>query len=267
MSTLPTDLWGLVNFRQQLDPRDLTAAIEEQIASGDLDYRTQVLIRDSVKALRNHWGQERVATWMAASPWGRKVEAICNREFDDNRGFPSLMRRVVDITQPETVQQFFRELSAHVRQPTRLDVGGSIALILRGHLSRKTEDVDVVDEVPAELRAQHDLLDELHSRYGLELTHFQRHYLPMGWEQRLHSLPPFGRMQVNLVDLYDVFLSKLYSARTKDLDDLRALEPQVDKETLIHKLKETTQSMLAAPGLREKAEKNWYILYGESLPS
>jgi hypothetical protein len=70
-----------------------------------------------------------------------------------------------------------------------------------------------------------------------------------------------------LVDAYDVFLSKLFSARTKDRDHLRALVPQLDKEVLVRQLKETTQSMLAAPGLREKAENNWYILYGESLPS
>jgi hypothetical protein len=64
-----------------------------------------------------------------------------------------------------------------------------------------------------------------------------------------------------------VFLSKLYSARTKDRDDLRLLVPQLDKETVVRKLKETTQSMLVAPGLRAKAEQNWIILYGEPLPA
>jgi hypothetical protein len=89
----------------------------------------------------------------------------------------------------------------------------------------------------------------------------------MSWEQRVHSEPPYGPIQVYLLDVYDIFLSKLFSARTKDRDDLRLLAPQIDKETLTRKLKETTGSMLAAPGLRERAEKNWYILYGESLPS
>jgi hypothetical protein len=69
------------------------------------------------------------------------------------------------------------------------------------------------------------------------------------------------------VDVYDVFLSKLFSARTKDRDDLRALVPQLDKDPLIRKLKETTGSMLAAESLRQRAEQNWYILYGEPLPS
>jgi len=267
ISTLPKDLWGLVQFHQEVDPRDLAAAIEEQVVSGDLDYRTCVLIRDSVKALRFYWGNERVETWLEASPIGAKVRAICQGPFDDDRGFPSLMRRVMDVTRPETIEQFLRELGSHVRRPLRLDVGGSCALILRGHLSRKTEDLDVVDEVPAELRSQHTLLKELEERYGLELTHFQRHYLPMGWEQRLLSLPPFGRLQVYLVDAHDVFLSKLFSIRTKDRDDLRALFPQLDKETIARRLLESCQSALAAPDLRQRAVDNWYILYGEPLPS
>ena len=103
-------------------------------------------------------------------------------------------------------------------------------------------------------------------RYGLKLTHFQSHYLPQGWQQRLHSQEPFGQPQVSLVDAYDVFLSKLFSARIKDRDDLRMLAPQLDKATIMCRLRDTTHDLLVAPGLHEKAEQNWYILYGESLP-
>ena len=53
----------------------------------------------------------------------------------------------------------------------------------------------------------------------------------------------------------------------EDRDDLRMLKPQLDKDTLIRKLKDTTGSMLAAESLRQRAEQNWYILYGEPLPS
>jgi hypothetical protein len=35
----------------------------------------------------------------------------------------------------------------------------------------------------------------------------------------------------------------------------------------MRRLRDTTQDLLAAPNLREKAEQNWYIIYGESLPS
>jgi hypothetical protein len=267
MAVQSKDLWSLIRTTPHVDAAELAAAIEEQVIQKDLDYRSRVLIRDSVKALRHYWGQARVASWLAGSPVGHEIEEICEGPFDDDRGFSSLMRRVVDVTRPETILQFLRELSGHVRHPLRLDVGGSVALILKGFLSKKTEDIDVVDEVPAELRAQHLLLADLKARYGLELAHFQQHYLPSGWNSRLHFLNTFGEMRVYLVDSYDVFLSKLYSARTKDRDDLRVVLRHLDKETLVCKLKETTQSMLAAPDLRERAEHNWYILFGEPLPA
>jgi hypothetical protein len=267
ISALPKDLWSLVQSRQHIDPRDLMAAIEDQIRSGDLDYRTCVLIRDSVKALRHYWGEERLSAWLKASSAGKRIEEVCNQEWDDDRGFPSLMERVMDVTTPEQIQQFLNDLGKQVPRSLRLYVGGSAALILPGYLSRRTDDIDVVDELPPELRSQHQLLDHLKQVHHLELAHFQRHYLPMGWEQRVHSIPPFTRLQVYLLDVYDVFLSKLFSARVKDRQDLKMLVPQLDKETIVRLLKETSQSMLAAPGLREKADNNWTMLYGEPLPS
>jgi hypothetical protein len=173
----------------------------------------------------------------------------------------------MDVTRPETIRAFFRELGDKLVRPLRIDVGGSAACILTGYLSRKTEDVDVVDEVPAEIRSQHKLLDELHRRYDLELGHFQSHYLPSGWQNRVHSEEPAGQLRIFLVDVYDVFLSKLTSIREKDKNDLARLAPQIDKAVLTRKLQETMTSMLAAPDLRERAEKNWHILYGESLPT
>jgi hypothetical protein len=172
----------------------------------------------------------------------------------------------VETIRPEQVKQFFRELAQHVQHPVHLAVGGAIALILPGLLSRRTEDIDVVTEVPSELRSQHQLLAQLAVRYGLELTHFQSHDLPQGWQQRLHSQEPFGQLQVSLIDAYDIFLSKLFSSRIKDRDDLRLLAPQLDKAIIMRRLHDTTHDLLAAPGLRAKAEQNWYIIYGESLP-
>jgi hypothetical protein len=106
----------------------------------------------------------------------------------------------------------------------------------------------------------------LSSRYALQLTHFQSHYLPTSWQQRLHAQEAFGQLQVYLVDVYDVFLSKLFSARLKDRDDLRMLAPQLDRGTIVRRFRDTTQELLATPGLRQKAEENWYIIYGEPLP-
>lgn len=173
----------------------------------------------------------------------------------------------MEKTDPEQIRQYLRDLGVKVKRPLRMEVGGSVALIMPGYLSRATDDIDAVDEVPAELRGEHALLHELEDRYGLSLTHFQRHYLPMGWEQRLHFLDSFGQLQVYLVDAADVLLSKLFSVRSKDLDDLRVVAPQLDKDSLACRLKQTCSSMIAAPDLRQCAERNWYILYGEALPT
>jgi hypothetical protein len=261
------DLWSLALNHQWVDAQELRAAVEDQVMRRDLDYRSRVLIRDSVRALRHHWGDGRVEGWLKDSPLGEEIEAICRGPWDDDRGFSSLMRRVMDVTTPEAIQQFFNDLGNQMRRPLRLNVGGSAALILPGYLARRTEDVDVVDELPPEIRSRQQLLDHLKEVHGLELAHFQSHYLPMGWEHRVHSLAPFSQLQVYLVDVYDVFLSKLFSVRTKDRQDLKALAPQLEKETLTRKLKETTQSLLVVPDLREKANNNWIMLYGEPLPT
>jgi Nucleotidyltransferase of unknown function (DUF6036) len=260
------DLWSLALDHVQVDPDNLLEAIEDQVCLGDLDYRSRLLIHDSLDALQLHWGPERLHRWLLQSPHSEQIKAIWTAHYDEV-GFPSLRRRVVETTRPERVKQFFRELAQHVQHPVHLAVGGAVALILPGLLSRRTEDIDVVNEVPSELRSQHQLLATLAIRYGLELTHFQSHYLPQGWQQRLHSQEPFGQLHVSLVDAYDVFLGKLFSARIKDRDDLRMLAPQLDKGTIMRRLRETTQDLLATPGLCEKAEQNWYIIYGESLPS
>lgn len=261
------DLWGIYYNRQHLDPRDLTKAIEDQVLSGDLDYRTRLLIRDSLDALGAYWGAERLTAWMNRSPVRLVLEEIRDFPFDDETGFPSLRRRVMDVTKPEMILSCFRELGLAIRRPLRVCVGGSASCILAGYLSRKTEDIDIVDEVPVEIRSLHTLLEELHERFDLTIGHFQSHYLPSGWERRVHSQAPFGRLQVDLVDVYDVFLGKLTSIRTKDLNDLTRLAPQLDKAVLVQRFRDTMTSTLAAEPLRERAEKNWYVLFGESLPT
>lgn len=124
----------------------------------------------------------------------------------------------------------------------------------------------MVDEVPAEVREEHALLAELAKRYQLMLAHFQSRFLPSGWGNRLHPLEPFGRIQASLVDVYDVFLRKLFSGRDKDRDDLRALLPALDRGTLRQRLRDICAALLAEEKLRENAARNWYIVRGEELP-
>ncbi len=211
-----SDLWTLTRCYPSFDPWRLARAVETAVASGErLDFRTRLLVRDSVNALERHWGRSRLARWLRESPVGPRIECIRREDFGEV-GFPSLEARIVNETDPDRVKMFLRDLGGQVSEPLRLEVGGSMALILTGYLSRGTEDVDVVDEVPASLR---QLLvhaaDALSKRYGLKLAHFQSHYLPSGWKERLRYLDEFGRLRVYLVDAYDVFLSKLFSARER----------------------------------------------------
>jgi hypothetical protein len=258
-------LWGLVWGRPEVDPSDLAQAVAQQAVRPALDFRTRLLIRDSVEALKDYWGPERLARWLNQCPARDAIEAIRGQDLGEP-GFSTIKERLMEKTDPEVVRQFFEDLGQRIRHRLRLAVGGSIALILPGYLERATEDIDVVDELPAEIRSQHALLAELRKRYGLLLAHFQSHYLPSGWDRRLHYQGTYGDLRVDLVDVYDVFLSKLFSIRPKDLDDMRMLLPHVDKNTLSQRLKETTASMLAAEELRKRAEQNWKILYGEVLP-
>lgn len=265
MAARPTNLWTLVQGSPEVDPERLATAIEKEASQGELDYRTRLLIRDSLEALRTFWGARRLECRLGESPIRTRLEAIAAESFDAP-GFPSLSERLVDHTDPETIKQYFRELGSALAQPLQLDVGGSVALMLPGYLSRHTEDIDVVDEVPADIRSRHALLNELRKRYGLNLAHFQSHYLPTGWQTRLRFLDQFQHLNVRLVDVYDIFLCKLFSRRTKDLDDLRALAPQLERDRLTRLLKETTTALRRDETLRQQAEHNWYILYGESLP-
>lgn len=252
------DIWSLVWGSPQIDPDLLISAIEQQLTQPRWDERTKILIRDSTIALREHLGKDRIDKWIAAN---RNSERLLQLQMEDlgKTGFPFLKDRLMNRTNPDTVLQFLRELGLRCHSDSRLEIGGSIALLLKGYLSRATEDIDIVDEIPEEIRIQRDLVEELQNRYGLALTHCQSHYLPEGWKDRLGQLGTFGSMTVFLVDPYDLFVGKLFSSRTKDLDDLRVLIAHIDKSTLIEHFRKEK--------LKNSAEKNWYILFGESLPS
>jgi hypothetical protein len=266
MSVASPDLWSLTQGRPQIDPAALACALEREVAYDDLDYRTRLLIRDSLDALARYWGRERLDAWLSRSSRRATLEQICKSEFE-RPGFPTLHQRLMDTTKLETIHQYLRELGDHLAQPVRLQIGGSGALILVGSLGRRTEDLDVVDEVPPEIRAQPDLLNDLAARYGLRLTHFQSHYLPAGWASRMKSMGQFGRLELLVIDPSDIFVGKLFSARTKDRDDLRMLAPQLDKRQITERVRSSATALRREPALAQNATKNWYILFGEDLPS
>lgn len=260
-----SELWELVWGKPHIDPTALFQAIERELGAEKNDFRTRLLIRDSTDALGHYWGRQRLQERLHERRLYEKIEAI-QKENLGKPGFPLLKDKLMDSTPGETVKEFLRELGSRVGSPVTLQIGGAIALILTGYLSRATSDIDVVNEVPASIRSERELLKELQKRYGLLLTHFQSHYLPSGWEDRLQFLESFASVNAYVVDVYDIFLGKLFSSRTKDLDDLRALKPRLDQQYLRQQLLATTASFLAEPSLKQAAEKNWYILFGEKLP-
>lgn len=75
------------------------------------------------------------------------------------------------------------------------------------------------------------------------------------------------KLDLYTVDVYDLFVGKLFSKRTKDLDDLRAIKPKLEKSILEQRMRESTGSLAKDPALKDSAQKNWYILFGEDLPS
>ena len=54
--------------RIEIDPVDLASAIEFEAAQDPLDFRTRLLVRDSLVRSPTYWGEERVADWLAGSP-------------------------------------------------------------------------------------------------------------------------------------------------------------------------------------------------------
>lgn len=269
MSSPPTKLatsklWELPFGQPQIDPDRLARAVVQQVASGDLDFRSRLLIRDSLNALRAFWGSATFDEWLARAPHAERLRAIHNEDLGAP-GFSTLARRLMNPTQRKTIEQFLRSLDDALHRPQELYIGGSCALILADRLSRHTDDIDVVDEVPSEIRNEHDLLRRLSDRHGLMLTHFQSHFLPDGWRSRAHSLPEMSKLRVFLVDELDIFVSKLFSNRERDQDDLRYLARELDKAVIRERVSTSAQRLLADAKLREAAERNWFVLYGEKL--
>lgn len=270
LMALPTDssaaLWSLVLGPGVIDPVVLATAVDAAADDPHPDFRTRLLFRDAVAALAAKWGEQRTRSALRPAAATRFGELLVE-DFGD-RGFTTLGRRLVEHTGPETIERFFRELGRLTRDPCRLDVGGSCALMLADLLRRRTDDIDAVDEVPPVLRNQHAALDALTARYDLRLAHFQSHYLPDGWRGRVHSFGVYGSLSVFLVDPLDVLVGKLFSHREKDLDDLRLLTSSFTKEQITDRLRTAGRTLLGEPRDREAATRNWYVLFGdESLPA
>ncbi|HEU5116775.1 MAG TPA: DUF6036 family nucleotidyltransferase [Isosphaeraceae bacterium] len=250
MSAALDELWNLL-YAPTIDPHALSRAISAAIDLPDLDYRTVQLLHEACQALG--FSDPRV-----------QAHALEAGIDPAERKFPTLKDRIVPELRPEQIRQYLRELGTQV-SPAQITIGGSTAITLQGLPPRPTDDIDVVNEVPAEIRQEPALISQLARDYGISLTHFQSQFLPDGWELRVKSLGSYGNLQVSVVDTYDILAGKVYSARTKDRNDLRRLAPHIDREKLRNRLQSSTRNLWKDDRDRHRAIQNWYVVYGEDL--
>ncbi|HEY7427564.1 MAG TPA: DUF6036 family nucleotidyltransferase [Gemmataceae bacterium] len=259
------DPWALVWGQPYIDSVTLAAALEDDLQHNPRpDYRTRLLIRDAARAIRSFWGAKKFRRWLATSPTGERIRAILNESFPET-GFPHIRRRLVDSIGATQVKQVFTLLGQQIHQRIEVYVAGSIPTLIEGLTARPTEDIDLVDEVPAEIRKQRAVLRKIASDYGLRLGHVQSHYLPANWANRRQFLGDFGGLRVYLVDPYDIFVSKLSSKQKKHRDDLRVLALKLDPETARQRLLGDGRAFLEDPRQRPQIEANWQFIYQEAL--
>jgi hypothetical protein len=261
------DPWQLIWGQPHIDSVTLAAAIEDDLQRNPSpDYRTRLLVCDAAKAIRAFWGARKFTRWLAASPSGERIRAILEEHFSET-GFPHIRRRLVESIGVTQVKQIFALLGQNVHHRVEVYIGGSVPTLIEGLTARPTEDIDIVDEVPAEIRKQRAILRKIQSDYGLTLGHVQSHYLPANWENRRQFLGDFGGLRVYLVDTYDIFVSKLSSKKEKHQEDLRVLAQKLDKAIAKQRLLADGRAFLDDSRQRPRIEANWLFIYQEPLSS
>ena len=78
------DPWQLVWGQPYIDSDTLAAAIESDLQRHPQpDYRTRLLVRDAVEAIRSFWDPTKFKRWLAASPVRDRLRAILSESFDE----------------------------------------------------------------------------------------------------------------------------------------------------------------------------------------
>lgn len=259
------DPWKLVWGQPYIDSQTLATAIEHDLGrTPQPDFRTRLLVRDAATAIRSFWGPRKFARWMAESPVGPRVRKILQEDLG-KPGFSTIRRRLVDHIDDTQLRQIFDLLGRNVAGHVEVHIAGSIPTLLKGLTARPTLDIDIVDEVPAEIRSQRALLRKIKQDFGLTLGHMQSHYLPAHWRARRQWLGDFGGLRVYIVDEYDIFVSKLSSKKEKHRSDLRVLALRLDKATAKRRLLSDGTAFLADAKLRPQIEENWRFVFQEPL--
>lgn len=267
MTTAPRvlDPWRLVWGQPYIDSRTLAAAIEQDLArTPEPDYRTRLLIRDASVALRSYWGSRRFEQWLNISPEGSRVRAILSEDFDEV-GYSTIRERLVDSIDMKQLTQVFERLGQGIHGRVEIHIAGSVPTLVKGLTARPTDDIDLVDEIPGEIRRQRDVLHQIEVEFGMKLGHVQSHDLPTGWRDRRHWFGDFGGLRVYLLDEYDIFVSKLSSKQKKHQLDLGVLALKLDRDTARDRLLNDGRTFLDDPALRPQILENWRFIFQEPL--
>jgi len=260
------DPWELVWGQPYIDCDTLAAAIEQDLErSPQPDFRTRLLVRDATRAIRSYWGPQKFAHWLKKSSVQNKIRTIL-REHLGKEGFHNIRGRLVTSVGSNDIRQIFSLLGQGVHDSIDVYIAGSIPTMIQGLTARPTDDIDIVNEVPAEIRKQVDILKRIRTEYGLTLGHVQSHYLPANWQQRRRFLGDFGGLHVYLTDVVDIFVSKLSSKQEKHKEDLRVLAKNLNKEEIERRLHGDGKAFLDDPFLRPQIEENWKFVFQEPFP-
>ncbi len=165
----------------------------------------------------------------------------------------------------ELIERIFEMLGQGVHERVEVHIAGSVPTLIKGFTFRPTQDIDFVNEVPAEIRKQKDVLKKIDEAYGLSLGHVQSHYLPANWKNRRHYFGDFGGLRVYMVDAYDIFVSKLSSKQPKHRQDLEVMAQNLDKEKIKQRLLEDGRIFLTTPFISAQIEENWRFIFREPL--
>jgi hypothetical protein len=259
------DSWELVWGQPYINDARLASALEEDLRNNPRpDFRTRLLIRDAARALKQHWGPRRFSRWLGKSAAGTQIGLILKEKLGQP-GYHDISRRLVASPGKDQVEQVFELLGRNVHDRVEIYIAGSIPTLIAGLTQRPTDDIDLVDEVPADIRKQRSVLDQIQAKFGLTLGRVQAHYLPANWRNRRKFLGDFGGIRAYLVEVYDVFVSKLSSKQEKHQDDLRVLAPKLDKEKARQRLLTDGKAFLESRVQKATIEAKWKFIFREEL--
>jgi len=133
------------------------------------------------------------------------------------------------IYSPEPWKGFLLDLDAQIEEPCKLPCFGGFAVTQQYGISRATSDIDVLDVAPPRIV---DFLmkhagkgTELHLRHKVYIDVVGIACAPFEYESRLQPMFPgaFQRLQLFVMDPYDVALTKLKRDSDKDVQDVLQL--------------------------------------------